>query len=201
MTTVLARRVRFLVTRILAAVIVVWLCCVAAVLLLGRADHREPVEAIVVLGAAQYAGKPSPVLQARLDHAEVLWRAGVAPLLLLTGGVGTGDTMSEAEVGRRYLRGRGVPDSAILLEPEGRTTIQSIRAAARILRERGLESVVLVSDPFHALRLRILAARSGLRAVTSPTRTSPISRNAQWWWRYVLSESVKWPVAALFPGE
>jgi uncharacterized SAM-binding protein YcdF (DUF218 family) len=121
-------------------------------------------------------------------------------MLLLTGGVGDGDTMSEAEVGRRYLVAKGIPASAILVERTGRTTGQSVRSAAAILRGEGLRRVVLVSDPFHALRLRILAARHGLDAATSPTRTSPIARNALTEWRYVLSESVKLPVAIFAPG-
>jgi uncharacterized SAM-binding protein YcdF (DUF218 family) len=184
-----------------ATAIVAWLVAVGAVVMTGRADSRRKSDAIIVLGAAQYVGHPSPVLQARLDHAAALWSAGIAPLLVLTGGVGTGDTMSEAEVGRRYLKAKGIPDSVILLESVGRTSSQSVRAAARILKDRGLSSAVLVSDPFHALRLRILAVRHGVSAVTSPTRTSPIARNAREEWRYVLSETLKLPVAALFPGQ
>ena len=168
--------------------------------LAGRLDSRRASDAIVVLGAAQWAGRPSPVLRARLDHGAALWRERVAPMLLLTGGVGDGDTMSEAEVGRRYLVAKGIPASAILVERTGRTTGQSVRSAAAILRGEGLRRVVLVSDPFHALRLRILAARHGLDAATSPTRTSPIARNAVTEWRYVLSESVKLPVAIFAPG-
>lgn len=168
--------------------------------LAGRLDSRRASDAIVVLGAAQWAGRPSPVLRARLDHGAALWRERVAPLLLLTGGVGDGDTISEAEVGRRYLVAKGIPASAILVERTGRTTGQSVRSAAAILRGEGLRRVVLVSDPFHALRLRILAARHGLDAATSPTRTSPIARNAVTEWRYVLSESVKLPVAIFAPG-
>ena len=182
-------------------VLIAWVMCVAGVLALGRVDDRRPSDAIIVLGAAQYVGHPSPVLGARLDHAEVLWRAHVAHYVVFTGGVGKGDTTSEAEVGRRYLIARGIPDSVILLERDGRTTGQSIRAATAILKQRGLTSAVLVSDPFHALRLRILAFRHGLRAVTSPTRTSPIARNAQQEFRYVLAESFKLPIAALFPDQ
>lgn len=181
--------------------LLMWMSAVIGVLALGRADDRRHSDAIIVLGAAQYAGHPSPVLGARLDHAEALWRAHVARYVVLTGGVGKGDTTSEAEVGRRYLIARGIPDTVILLERGGRTTGQSIGAAAALLKQRGLTSAVLVSDPFHALRLRILAFRHGLHAVTSPTRTSPIARNAQQEWRYVLAESFKLPIAALFPGQ
>ena len=195
-----AGRARQLVISALAVAVLGWLASVAAVVLAGRLDSRRPSDAIVVLGAAQWAGRPSPVLRARLDHGAALWRERVAPLLLLTGGVGDGDTISEADVGRRYLMARGIPDSVILVERTGRTTGQSVRSASAILRGEGLRRVVLVSDPFHALRLRILAARHGLDAATSPTRTSPIARNALTEWRYVLSESVKLTIAVVVPG-
>lgn len=176
-----------------------WLVAVAAVAVVGRLDYAGPADAIVVLGAAQWAGRPSPVLRARLDHGAALWRAGRAPRIVVTGGVGTGDTLSEADVGRRYLMTQGVPDSAILVEREGRTTGQSIASTVAMLEARGATHAILVSDRFHSLRLRILAARHGLRAGTSPTRTSPIARNAVTEWRYILSESIKLPIAALLP--
>jgi uncharacterized SAM-binding protein YcdF (DUF218 family) len=175
-----------------------WLLSVLAVVLVGRRDDRPVSDAIIVLGAAQYVGRPSPVLRARLDHAHALYRAGVAPLVVLTGGMGDGDTTTEAAVGRRYLIALAVPDSAILLEPAGRTTSESMRGAAALLRPGG--AVVLVSDPFHALRARVLAWRNGLRAVSSPTRTSPIAREPAREWRYIAIEAVKVPVAALFPA-
>jgi uncharacterized SAM-binding protein YcdF (DUF218 family) len=173
---------------------------IGAVVVVGTQDSRRPSDAIVVLGAAQYVGRPSPVLAARLDHALVLWQQGVAPLVVLTGGTGDGDTTSEAAVGRRYLSTRGVPDSVLLMEVDGRTTSQSVRRAAELLQARGRVRVVLVSDPFHALRARVLALRWGLDAVTSPTRTSPIARTPSREWRYVLMEAVKVPVAAVLPS-
>jgi uncharacterized SAM-binding protein YcdF (DUF218 family) len=153
----------------------------------------RPADAIVVLGAAQYAGRPSPVLKARLDHAVDLWKAGLANWLVLTGGRGTGDTTSEAAVGRRYVVRAGVAESAILLEGEGRTTTASLQAAAAILHARGLSRAILVSDPFHMLRLQILAREFGLETYSSPTRTSPISANRAKLITYILSESVKVP--------
>lgn len=160
----------------------------------GARDRAETADAIIVLGAAQYAGRPSPVLKARLDHAVELWRMGRAPWLVLTGGRGPGDTTSEAAVGRRYAVREGVPDSAILLEGEGRTTTASLEAAAGILREHGLHRAILVSDPFHMLRLQIVARRFGMEVYTSPTRTSPISANRTEAMTYILGESVKVPV-------
>lgn len=185
---------------VLAGTAGLWLSAILAVAAFGRLDDRGLADAIVVLGAAQWAGRPSPVLRARLDHAGALWRAERAPLLVVTGGVGKGDTLSEADVGRKYLMAHGVPDSVILVEREGRTTGESIASAAEMLRALGAHRVILVSDPFHSLRLRILGARAGVRARTSPTRTSPISRNALTEWRYIVSESLKLPVAALAPG-
>ena len=181
-----------------AAVLLVvgWLVSLGAVIERAGRDEARKADAIVVLGAAQYSGRPSPVLRARLDHAIALWRRGLAPRLVLTGGRGPGDTVTEAEVGRRYAERNGVPDSALLVETEGRTTRQSLQAVA-VLLNPSQRSVVLVSDPFHALRLSILARRLGLEPHTSPTRTSPISRNRSQRWRYVLGESVKVPVAFL----
>src|ERR1700686_200506 len=175
-----------------------WLISAAAVLVWSSRDEARPAQAIVVLGAAQYAGKPSPVLRARLDHALDLWNRHLAALLILTGGTGAGDTTSEAAVGRTYARKHGVPDSAILVENEGRTTSESMRAVAGMLEVRGLQTALLVSDPFHMLRLRILARRFGFTPYTSPTRTSPISPNREERWKYILSESLKAPLAFFF---
>ena len=175
-----------------------WLISTVAVLVWSSRDEARPAQAIVVLGAAQYAGKPSPVLRARLDHALDLWNRHLASLLILTGGTGSGDTTSEAAVGKNYAKKHGVPDSAILVENEGRTTSESMRAVAGMLEVRGLQSALLVSDPFHMLRLRILARRFGFTPYTSPTRTSPISPNREERWKYVFSESLKAPLAFFF---
>lgn len=185
-------------TRMVAAYAVLaalasWIITVLAVVIWGARDMARPADAIVVLGAAQYAGRPSPVLKARLDHALDLWKRGLAKRLVLTGGKGTGDTISEADVGRRYALKAGVADSAILLENEGRTTNDSFAAVAQIMAEEQLERAILVSDPFHMLRLQIVARRFGVESVTSPTRTSPISANRLEALAYVMSESVKVP--------
>lgn len=155
-------------------------------------------DAIVVLGAAQYAGRPSPVLKARLDHAVALWQRGVAPRLVLTGGVGAGDTMSEAAVSRRYVRRLGVPDSALVLEHDGRTTLESLRNAADLLLAKGWARTMLVSDPMHMLRAAILARRVGLDPHVSPARASPAGDTPREALGYLLSESFKAPTAFLF---
>jgi uncharacterized SAM-binding protein YcdF (DUF218 family) len=170
-----------------------WLLSFLGVVVWGARDLAREADAIVVLGAAQYAGRPSPVLKARLDHAVDLWKRGIASKLILTGGRGTGDTTSEAEVGKRYVIKAGVADNAILLENQGRTTSASIAATAKIMKTQNLDRAVLVSDPFHMLRLQILAKQFGVESVTSPTRTSPISANRLEALAYIMSESVKVP--------
>jgi len=185
----------------LLTLVIVWIISAIAVLGWGSADRAKSADAIVVLGAAQYAGKPSPVLKARLDHALELWQRGLAHRLILTGGKGTGDTTSEAAVGRAYAQKHGVPDSAILLETGGRTTRESMQTVAGIMESKGLRSAILVSDPFHMLRLWIIARRFGFTPYTSPTRTSPISPNREERWRYILGESVKVPMAFFFEGK
>jgi uncharacterized SAM-binding protein YcdF (DUF218 family) len=190
--------VRRILTVLVVAAFALWITSAIAVLIWSSRDEARPAQAIVVLGAAQYAGKPSPVLRARLDHALDLWNRHLASLLILTGGTGAGDTTSEAAVGRNYARKHGVPDSAILVENEGRTTSESMRAVAGMLEVRGLQTALLVSDPFHMLRLRILARRFGFTPYTSPTQTSPISPNREERWKYIFSESLKAPLAFFF---
>lgn len=140
----------------------------------SRRDEVRPVQAIVVLGAAQYNGRPSAVLRARLDHAAALWRAGVAPTVVVTGGKRPGDRFTEAAASAAYLHRLGIPDEAILREVQGRNSWDSLAAAAVFLHRRGVRRVVLVSDPFHAARIRAMARELDLEAYTSPTRTSPI---------------------------
>jgi uncharacterized SAM-binding protein YcdF (DUF218 family) len=187
-----------LVASTIATLIVFWSGWMLAVLLWSILDQARPAESIVVLGAAQYDGRPSPVLRARLDHAVDLWNHHLARIVILTGGTGVGDTTSEAAVGRRYVKRHGVPEGVILLENEGRTTRESLQAVSRILKDRGMKSAILVSDPFHMLRLWILSRRFGFTAYTSPTKTSPISPNREARWRYMLGESVKAPMTFLF---
>jgi uncharacterized SAM-binding protein YcdF (DUF218 family) len=146
----------------------------------ARSDGARPSDAIVVLGAAQYDGTPSPVLAARLDHALDLYRAGVAPTIVVTGGRREGERFTEATAAASYLHEHGVPDTAILRETNGRSSWESLAAAGRFLEERDMTRVVLVSDPYHAARIDDIADEVGLDAVTSPTRTSPISGGDEW---------------------
>lgn len=162
----------------------------------SRLDQRERADAIVVLGAAQYNGRPSPVLKARLDHALELYRQGLAPMVVVTGGIGPGDRMSEATVGHKYLRAQ-LPDSAIIVRPDGRTTEESMRSVAEWMREREVARVLLVSDPFHMARLRLEARYARLDAFVSPTRTSPIMAGSRREAGYLALEALKLPVTAI----
>ena len=146
----------------------------------ARHDGARPSQAIIVLGAAQYNGTPSPVFRARLDHAAVLYKQGIAPMIVVTGGKIAGDEFTEAGAGADYLHTLGIPDDAILRETTSRNSWESLRASARFLKGRGITRVVLVSDPFHSLRIRLIAEEIGFDAVTSPTETSPIHGLAEW---------------------
>lgn len=144
----------------------------------GNRDERPPVDAIVVMGAAQYDGRPSPVFAARLDHAIDLFHEGVAARLIVTGGKQEGDRTTEAASARIYAVQRDVPDEAILTEDQSRTTLQSIRGVAALMRDHGFDSAVFVSDPSHMLRVLRMASDEGITAFGSPTRTSPLERDA-----------------------
>jgi uncharacterized SAM-binding protein YcdF (DUF218 family) len=141
-------------------------------------DERPRVDAIVVLGAAQYDGRPSAIYEARLEHAVELWRQDVAPLLVFTGGKEPGDRFTEGGSGARWAVARGVPETAVLTEERSRTTYQNLAGAMRALERRndgGRHRIVVVSDPFHMFRAVRQAADLGMDAYPSPTRTSPLS--------------------------
>jgi uncharacterized SAM-binding protein YcdF (DUF218 family) len=181
-------------------VVAAWALTVAAIHLYGRRNEARAADAIVVLGAAQYDGRPSPVLKARLDHAIDLYERDLSDVLIMTGGVGAGDTVSEAVVSKRYAVKQGVPEDRILIERTGLTTLESMRAVSRIMEERGLKSAVLVSDRFHMLRLKLLARRMGIEGYTSPTPTSPISESVSSERRHLLRESFSLPFALIESG-
>jgi uncharacterized SAM-binding protein YcdF (DUF218 family) len=152
-------------------------------------DERPRVDAIVVLGAAQYDGRPSAIYQARLQHALDLYNSGVAPLLVFTGGNEPGDRFTEGGSGARWATEHGVPASAVLTEEKSRTTYENLAGAKRMLEGRGgaggRPRIVVVSDPFHMFRAVRQADDLGLKAFPSPTRTSPLSAS-----KVRLSESV-----------
>lgn len=137
-------------------------------------DDARPAQAIIVLGAAQFDGRPSAVLSARLDHAADLYKRGLAPLIVVTGGKQAGDRFTEAEASADYLAEKGVPGGAIERETTSTNSYDELAAAARFLHQRGINDVVLVSDPFHAYRIAAIASDVGLNAHVSPTPTSPV---------------------------
>jgi uncharacterized SAM-binding protein YcdF (DUF218 family) len=184
-----------------ACVVLLWLLSLGAVLAAGMLPSGQHADAILVLGAAQYNGRPSPVLRARLDHALELHRDGRAPWLIVTGGIGAGDTLSEAEVSRRYAVRNGVPDSLILLERRGQTSAQSVGAAAELMHQRGLRSALVVSDSYHMMRLELLVRRGGITPHRSPAPNAPIDQaTRRTRWRYIARESVMFPATALLGG-
>lgn len=191
----LLRRLSRAFSLILLAAVSIYTVALVTVLVVSQQDQRRAVDAIVVLGAAQYNGRPSPVLRARLDHALRLYNEGYAPRIVVTGGVGRGDTTSEAIVGRHYLLARDVVPGDVVVQPQGRSTQASMTAVADWLEAEGLHSVLLVSDPFHMYRLRLEARRTNLEAYTSPTESSPISDNPVVELRYLAAEGFKIPVA------
>jgi uncharacterized SAM-binding protein YcdF (DUF218 family) len=180
-----------------ALLLLCWLASLALVARAARRDEAARAGAIVVLGAAQYNGRPSPVFKARLDHAADLFRRHLAPVVVVTGGTGAGDSVSEATVGRRYLHQvAGIADTALEALEAGHTSEESLRAfaqAAPPARHR----IIMVSDGFHMLRLSILARRLGLESLGSPAPTSPIRARRRLEVQYLLAESVKAPVAFL----
>lgn len=139
----------------------------------GARDDRRPADAIVVLGAAQYDGRPSAILKARLDHAIELFGQGAAPWLVVTGGKADGDRTTEAATARTYAYTHGVPLSAILFEDRGRTTLESLQGVAAVLTEHDLASAIFVSDRTHMLRVLRIAADLDIDGRGSPTTASP----------------------------
>jgi len=141
----------------------------------GQRDDARPADAIVVMGAAQYFGKPSPILKDRLDHTLSLWKDGTAPLVFTTGGKLEGDRFTEGGVAATYLTANGVPADQVLRETRGRTSYESLAEVAKALRARGLRRVVLVSDPYHMLRIVETSRELGLEAWGSPVPESLLS--------------------------
>lgn len=144
-------------------------------------DERRPADLIIVLGAAEYRGLPSPVLKSRLDHALELYRLGLAPRILTTGGSGGDPDFTEGEVGRNYLVRKGVPSEAILVEPEAETTFQSALAAGEIMARMNLRSCLLVTDGYHLLRSKRMLEEQGFTVYGSPRRGQRQPAGREWW--------------------
>jgi uncharacterized SAM-binding protein YcdF (DUF218 family) len=178
-----------LIIFVVAVASVAGVILVASIYRQARLEQARPAQAIVVLGTAQFNGWPGPVFRARLDHAVALWRAGYAPLLVVTGGNRPGDQFTEAEAGEAYLLDAGVPSEAIVSEHAARDTWQSMQGVAAVLAPLGIDEVILVSDGFHLFRAKLMARDVGLQAWGSPAGGSPIRVGGGGELSYVLREA------------
>jgi uncharacterized SAM-binding protein YcdF (DUF218 family) len=156
------------------------------------------VDALLVMGTTQLNGRPSPVFQARLDHALELYRRGVAPRIILTGGAAPGDLFSEAAAARDYLTAQGVSERSLLLEETSRTSYQNLKNSAKLAHTSGIVSILIVSDNFHMLRSLKMARDLGLRAYGSPTRSSPIAEDRALELQYTLREAGAYTIYLFF---
>ena len=166
------------------AALAVLSCVIYVSIEIGRQssiDEAQPADVILVLGAAEYRGRPSPVLKARLDHALYLYGKKLAPILLTTGGAGGDPDYTEGGVGRSYLIEHNVPSEAIIVEPEGETTAHSIAAAGEIMQRMGLKSCILVSDGYHIYRAQKMLEFRGIKVYGSPRQSSAREEPGQWW--------------------
>lgn len=164
----------------------------------ARLDQRAKVDAIVVLGAAQFDGRPSTVFTARLEHALKLYEAGVASRVATVGGGAPGDRFTEAEAGARWLEAHGVPPADLIAVGTGRNTLESLTAAVPPLVAASVRSVVLVTDPPHSLRSRTIARDLGFDAQVSPARSGPAIRTRATQARYIARETVAYVVYRIF---
>jgi vancomycin permeability regulator SanA len=180
-----ARRVVVLVV-LLAVAYVVWVAI--HIWWVAREDQHPRSDAIVVLGASQYNGTPSPVFAARLDHAATLYADHVATHVVTVGGKQPGDRYTEAEAGKSYLESHGVPAAAITAVQQGRDTLRSLRAVDQVFTSRDWTSAVLVTDPWHCLRARTMARDLGMTADTSPERSGPAVASRSVELRYIARE-------------
>ncbi len=155
----------------------------------ARQDDRPVSDAIVVLGSAQYDGKPSPIFEARLDHALDLYSQGVAPMIITVGGRQEGDRYTEAEAGLLWLVDQGVPEEALRAVPDGVDTLRSMQLIADLFADEGLSTAVLVTDPWHALRATRMAEDAGIVTSSSPTRQGPAVQTRSTQLRYIARET------------
>jgi uncharacterized SAM-binding protein YcdF (DUF218 family) len=162
----------------------------------ARTYEARPADAIVVFGAAEYVGRPSPVYRARLDHAYRLFRQGLAPLIVTTGGSGNDLKFSEGQVGRDYLATRGVPDVNLIAETQAGDTEESARRVAVIMDANNLKTVLLVSDAYHMYRAKRMMEREGMTVYISP-RPDSVPKTLWGRWLAALRETVSYTLYRL----
>ena len=175
-------------------ILAAWLALFCIIFIYSFFDNTQKSDAIIVLGAAQWDGQPSPMFQARLDHAYNLYEQAYAPVIVLTGGVGEGQTISEADTGAKYLQNRGISSDALLVDPYGRTTLKSLISAADKIKQNNIKSSILVSHDFHNLRLEKMAEDIHISAVVSPVKSNNFFSKL----RYIARESIVYIVYILF---
>lgn len=187
------RWVRYGLTLVFAAVLTHFLSICAGIVHAAAEDQTHSADAIVVFGAAEYSGRPSPVFRARLDHAFDLFQRGVAPVVITTGGAAADPSFSEGGVGHDYLMGRGIPDTRLIAETQGADTAQSAERVAVIMRTNHMRSCLAVSDAYHVFRIRKLLQHEKVQVYTAPR---PDSRPHSEWQRAqaVLREAVSYLV-------
>jgi uncharacterized SAM-binding protein YcdF (DUF218 family) len=177
---------------VLVAGLIAFLCFTSiAILREASRDEVRRADAIVVFGAAEYSGRPSPVYRARLDHAFDLFQRGVAPVVITTGGAGYDPDFSEGGVGRDYLMRRGIPETSLIAETQGADSAQSAERVAVIMHTNAMHTCVAVSDEYHVFRIKKLLEHEGIQAYVAPRSGS---RPHSWWQRSaaVLRESVSY---------
>jgi uncharacterized SAM-binding protein YcdF (DUF218 family) len=134
----------------------------------AKRDEIRPADVIIVFGAAEYAGHPSPAYRARLDHALELYQHGLAPMIITSGGAGGDPRYNEGEVGRDYLVARGVPEARLIAETQGEDTLESTARLAAIMRENGMKNCLAVSDGYHMFRIKRMMQRQGIATYAAP---------------------------------
>lgn len=183
---------------LLFIIIISWFCLVGIIYYNAKINDAQKADAIVVLGASQWGGRPSPVFQSRLDQAHKLSENGLASKIILTGGVGQGEEISEAMVGKLFLINKGIKEENIYIEEKGKTSWQSLNEANKILKEQNLQSIILISDGFHMMRLRKMAKDLDINFFSSPVKDGSVNKNKLTQFKYSIRESVVYLLYLVF---
>ncbi len=192
------RWLRRIVAGLLAVLLLVLGGTAVRVWQVARTDARPTSDAILVMGASQFDGRPSEVFRFRLAHAKTLYDDKVAPRIVTVGAGRPGDRFTEAAAGARWLTDHGVPASSLVPIPQGRDTLESLQAAARTFSDRGWRSAIIVTDPWHSLRARRIARDLGISAATSPVRSGPAVHTRSTEARYIARETIAYLYYRIF---